>query len=591
MTVRAKAVALVAAILVVGLIAIHLVSHVVLIPSYASLEARFVHADLQRTLSAIETRLYSLDATCHDWASWDDMYDYVETRSAAFAASTLVDSAFETLGLNVIAIYDAERRPVFIQAIDLASGAPIDAPAALLAHLGQDSRLLGHVLSGIGAGGAVCLPDGPVLFSARPILGSGDEGPVRGVLVMAAFFDEMATQQIRDVTYLPVSVAAIGQSLTDRPVATRDSFAEAASVSVTPLNAASISAQAIVADVYGEPVLRVSFVRERDIYAEAQHTITFFLAVLAAGGLLLALLALWLVDRTIFRRLARLAAEVRSIGEQTDFRGAVSISGDDEISFLAGTINETLEALAQSHQQLHASHAELEQTARDLRRTQQELGATANRLRRLTRHLQSLREDERAVVANEIHDQVGQGLTALKLDLSVLEKESAAGRIPSAALLARTNEVVNMLQDTVRRLSTGLRPSMVEDLGLAEALEWHLGEFAKGRAVGTTLRVQGPIGGVEAGRAMTIFRILQEALLVVAEDPSVTRVAVTLTVESRYALLAIEDNGVADLTGDALSRRDMGLSLIRERVEVFGGGVTIASAPESGTTVVAQVPL
>ncbi|MBN1152673.1 MAG: hypothetical protein JXA58_05620, partial [Dehalococcoidia bacterium] len=98
MTVRAKAVTLVVGALVVSLVAIHLVSHVVLIPSYASLETRFVHDDVLRMMRTIDARLDTLDATCHDWASWDDMYEFMGTQSSDFSSSNLVDSSFLTLG-------------------------------------------------------------------------------------------------------------------------------------------------------------------------------------------------------------------------------------------------------------------------------------------------------------------------------------------------------------------------------------------------------------------------------------------------------------------------------------------------------------
>ncbi|MBN1152194.1 MAG: HAMP domain-containing protein, partial [Dehalococcoidia bacterium] len=493
--------------------------------------------------------------------------------------------------LHVIAALDVHGNAVYLRAMDLSTSEPIAVPPALLEHLAPGGALLHHLASGSNVCGLLSLADGPVLLSARPILLSGDRGPSRGTLVMATFVDETVTQEIRDLAYVPLSIMPLAESTVSGPVLPRSPLAEDASVTVTPLGSDRIEARAAVPDVYGRSVVELSFVQSRDIYAEGQHTLSFFLTLLAIGGTLIAVAVLVLADRAVYRRLSRLALEVRSIGDTPNFLGEVTVEGDDEISFLAGTINDTLAALAQSHRQLRESHSELEATAGDLKRAQQELGATANRLRRLTRHLQSLREDERAIVANEIHDQVGQGLTALKMDLSALEKTMSRDDASDSALLQRMNGLLDNLQQSVRRLASGLRPGMIEDLGLAEAFAWHLDEFGRGKAVSTSLKIQGVVGGVEAGRAMSLFRILQEALLVVGEDSTVTSVAVTLTIENRYALLAIEDNGGANLEGDALSRREMGLSLIRERVEVFGGGATIATTPGAGTTVVAQVPL
>lgn len=591
MTVRAKTVALVTGLVCVGLVAVHLLAHIVLIPTYASLESRFVRADVEQTLRALDVRLSMLDATCHDWAAWDYMYDFAATRSADFVASNLVDTSFETLDLNVIVVLDASGGTLFAGAVDLDTGEAIDVPRDLMAHVAIGSPLFGEAVTGSGATGVLSLPPGPMLLSSRPILSTGDGGPSRGLLLMARFIDEQMTDEVCTVTGMPLSVSALHVSPIDGVIAPTAGAPTSSNVVVTPRGSDLIEGSAVVADVYGEPVLQVTVSRARDIYAEGQNTLSFFLAIMALSGFVLGVMALVLVDRTVFRRLSRLASEVRAIGEQPDFRGTVSVSGDDEISFLAATINETLTTLAETHQQLRHSHVELEAATSDLRRAQRDLGSTANRLKRLTRHLQSMREDERAVVATEIHDQVGQGLAALKMDLSAVERSVVRGQLPATGLLQQMSGVLNGLTDTVRRLSTGLHPAMLEDLGLAEAIEWHLGEFGRGKAVRTSLRIQGEVGGVEASRALTLFRILQEALLVTAEDPSVTEVTVTLTIESRYALIAIQDNGVAAFEGDALSRREMGLGLIRERVDVYGGGVTISTTPEAGTTVVAQIPL
>jgi len=536
-------------------------------------------------------KLDGLDATNHDWASWDDMYEFAETRSPAFVKSNIVDGMFQALGVGVMVLVNESGEVVLAEGRDLQTGEAIDVAPDLLAHVSAGSRVFERGLAGEGVSGLLSLASGPMLVSARPVLTSEEAGPPRGVLLMAAYLDGAVLDAISGITGVPVKFAALRESPSTIAGADLAHTGGVTGEAITPLSSGLIEGSAAIHDVYGETVVRVSITREREIYAEGQRTLGFFLAITMVGGLALAVATLILADRALFRRLSRLATEVRSIGENSDFSGEVSVNGDDEISFLAGTINETLSTLAQTHRQVRDSHSELERTTAELKRAQHELGTTANRLRRLTRHLQAMREDERALVANEIHDHVGQGLTALKMDVASLEKASLRGEAPAPQFLQKMNDVVNSLLDTVRRLSSGLRPSMLEDLGLAEAFEWHLTEFEKGRAIHTTLRIQGPVGSVESGRGLTLFRILQEALLVSAEDSSVTEVSVALTIENRYALLAVQDNGTGTMVDDALSRREMGLSLIRERVEVFGGGVTIASAPGTGTTVVAQVPL
>jgi sensor domain CHASE-containing protein/signal transduction histidine kinase len=589
-TVRVKAAILVVASCAIALISIHFVAHNVLVPSYATLEAQFVSTNIDQTWHALDARRAALDATTHDWASWDDAYDFAATRSADFIESNLVDSTFTTIRVNVLLILDACGVLLYGKAVDIASGQEIAVPSGLLAHLEPGGLLLNRTAAGEDTSGLIGVGSTPMLVSARPILTSEDEGPSRGTFVMATFLDQAMTSEISELTCLDVTVSAIQPSnvASDGPSGTHPDTGKAV---ITPRGPDRIDGSVEVNDVYGNPVVTLTISRDREIYNEGQRTLTFFLTVLAIGGTVVTVLFLILLDRVLLRRLSRLAAEVQSIGEHPEFLGEVTVSGDDEISFLARSIGDTLRSLKSTHRQVVESRTELEQSNAELRRAKQELTSSANQLRRLTRHIQTMREDERALVANEIHDQVGQGLTALKMDLAAMQRAGARGDAPNPALLQRMADVVGTLAETVRRLSTGLRPSMLEDLGVAEAFEWHLAEFGREKALRTSLRVLGPAGQVEADRALTLYRILQEALLVCTEDPSTSEIAVTLNIEARYALLTVQDNGKADSDSDLASRREMSLSLIRERAEVFGGGVTFDVTPGAGTRIVAQVLL
>jgi sensor domain CHASE-containing protein len=590
-SVRLKTAILVVALLVVSLVSLYLLSWLVLTPSYARLEERFVRTSVEQGLGALGARLSALQSTNHDWSAWDDTYEFVQTGSSTYIESNLTYTSLANIGVHMMVFVNEQGDVVYAKAMDAGLVQQIDLPDDLRPHLAPGSLLLAHDNVDDVVYGVLGLAQGPMLISSRPVVTSAEEGPIQGTLLLGVYIDDIFEEEMEATTRLSLSLDPSGVSRPmqsgeyDGPgVATSD-------IEVTPMEGNSIEGSTTLFDIYGQPVAQLTVTQDRSLYAEGQRTLRYFLVVIAVGGIALALLFVALLDRTMLRRLSRLASQVQVFGQTGTFAGHVSVAGDDEIANLAGVINETFSALSQSHANLADAHRNLEQTAGELKRTDQELRVTANQLRRLTRHLQTIREDERVLVANEIHDHVGQGLTALKMDLSALEKSAARGDVPTPAFLQRMTELVNVLLDTVRRLSSGLHPSMLEDLGLAEAIEWHLEEFGKGRAIKTTLKIQGPVGSVEASRALALFRILQEALLVSSEDATVTEVTVSLTIENRYALLAIQDNGVAVVEGDALTRRDMGLSIIRERTEVFGGGVTIAGSQESGTTVVAQVPL
>jgi len=590
-SVRLKTAILVVALLVVSLVSLYLLSRLVLTPSYARLEERFVQTSVEQGLGALDARLNALQSTNHDWSAWDDTYEFVQSGSSTYIESNLTYTSLANIGVHMMVFVSEQGDVVYAKAMDVGFVQQIDLPDDLRPHLAPGSLLLAHDNVDDVVYGVLGLAQGPMLISSRPVVTSAEEGPIQGTLLMGVYIDDIFVAEMEETTRHSLSLDPSAVSQPMQSGGNDGPGVAASDIEVTPMGGNTIEGSTTLFDIYGQPVAQLTVTQDRSLYAEGQRTLRYFLVVIAGGGIALALLFVALLDRTMLRRLSRLASQVQVYGQMGTFAGHVSVAGDDEIANLAGVINDTFSALSQSHANLADAHQNLEQTAGELKRTDQELRVTANQLRRLTRHLQTIREDERVLVANEIHDHVGQGLTALKMDLAALEKSSARGEVPTPAFLQRMTELLNSLLETVRRLSSGLHPSMLEDLGLAEAIEWHLEEFGRGRAIKTTLKIQGPVGSVEASRALALFRILQEALLVSSEDATVTEVTVSLTIENRYALLAIQDNGVAVVEGDALTRREMGLSIIRERTEVFGGGVTIAGSQESGTTVVAQVPL
>jgi sensor domain CHASE-containing protein len=590
-SVRIKTALFAAGALAVGLLSLYLLSWLVLTPSYANLEQRFVQTNVEQSLGALEARLNALHSTNHDWSAWDGTYEFVQTVSSAYIESNLSDASLANIGVHVMVFVNEQGDTVYAKAMDAGFLQQIAPPDDLGTHLTTGSLLLTHDNADDVVYGVLGLAQGPLLISSRPVVTSAQEGPTQGTLLMGVYLDDILVAEMEDTSRLSLALYSTGVSVPMQPSTYDNPGVETSDITVTPTGGNTVEGSTTLFDIYGQPVARLTVTQDRTLYTEGQRTLRYFLAVIVVGGIALALLFVALLDRTMLRRLARLAAQVQVYGQTGNFAGSVSVAGDDEIANLAGVINETFTALSQSHANLADAHQSLERTTGDLKRTDQELRVTANQLRRLTRHLQTIREDERELVANEIHDHVGQGLTALKMDLAALERSSSRGDVPTPVFLQRMTALLNSLLDTVRRLSSALHPSMLEDLGLTEAIEWHLEEFGRGKAVKTALSVRGLVANVETSRALALFRILQEALLVSAEDPTVTEVTVTLTIESSYALLAIQDNGVASIEGDALTRREMGLTIIRERTEVFGGGVTIASTPESGTTVVAQVPL
>ena len=220
------------------------------------------------------------------------------------------------------------------------------------------------------------------------------------------------------------------------------------------------------------------------------------------------------------------------------------------------------------------------------KRTEEQMRSTVGQLRALSARLQTVRDEENARVAREIHDGMGQQLTALKLDLA-----SFARKMPSDEKIQEMLGLVDVLVGSVRRISTELRPAVLDDLGLPAAVEW-LGEDFERRS-GITTSVHVPERSVKLPReaANALFRVAQEALTNVARHAGASRVEIDVAESSTQIELTVHDDG-AGIKPDALSdRRSMGLVGMRERMQAVGGMVDIECGKTGGTTVKARVPI
>lgn len=225
------------------------------------------------------------------------------------------------------------------------------------------------------------------------------------------------------------------------------------------------------------------------------------------------------------------------------------------------------------------------------RQTEQELRISHEQLRALSTRLQSAREEERRKIAREIHDELGQSLTVLKMDLSWLGKRLPEEQTP---LLEKTKTMIKLVDNTmktVRRISTELRPGLLDDLGLIAAIEWHAEEFSNlnGLRCQVTSNCDGTILGQDLSTA--IFRIFQETLLNVARHSSATKVRVSLTEENSSLMMEVSDNGKGITRKEISSPKSLGLVGMRERALLFGGEINIIGNPGKGTTVTVNIPL
>jgi signal transduction histidine kinase len=209
-------------------------------------------------------------------------------------------------------------------------------------------------------------------------------------------------------------------------------------------------------------------------------------------------------------------------------------------------------------------------------------------MRQLSHQLVATQEEERKKLSRELHDHVGQVLTALRMELGRIDRlRSPDDRLARA--VGECRQLVDNMVRTVRDLALGLRPSMLDDFGLQPALEWHVRDFTRRYGVAVELNVSGDLVNLPEQYSTCVYRVTQEALTNCVRHASAARVSVRVSGEANGIELAVTDDGI----GLDPTRRRAGLGLrgIEERVRDLGGTTVIQSAAGTGTKIMIRLPL
>jgi signal transduction histidine kinase len=288
----------------------------------------------------------------------------------------------------------------------------------------------------------------------------------------------------------------------------------------------------------------------REIAATRVNILILSALILAAG-----LIAVVLISNVLTRPLREVAAGAQRIaaGELTH---RVPAGRGDEIGLLAASFNDMAAKIAE----------------RDAS------------LRQLSKRLLSIQEQERIRIAREVHDELGQALTAMKIDLQQIGRKHSQLQEPLGGVAHTIDEIVEL----VRRIAADLRPSILDDLGITAALEQQLRRLRESTGITTTLTVSEE-PEIDMLTGATLYRIAKEALSNVVRHANATAVGISLTLEGGAAVLRIKDNG-RGMPPAVDPNKSLGLLGIRERAELLGGSVTIDSRPGEGTMLTAILP-
>jgi signal transduction histidine kinase len=223
------------------------------------------------------------------------------------------------------------------------------------------------------------------------------------------------------------------------------------------------------------------------------------------------------------------------------------------------------------------------------KREEEELRSSREQLRELSKRTQAAIEEERRRIALELHDELGQQLSLVMLDLGMIESE-----LPRTArdLRGKIKSAMNLADSSIRsvqRISSELRPTLLDDLGLGAAIAWAVKEFHKRTKIKCSVLIDPPDIRADQERSIVLFRILQEALTNVMRHSKATRVRVRLRKSDSTIKLKVTDNGVGISQHQINDAKSIGLTGMRERVRPLNGSVTITSIPGKKTEILASI--
>jgi signal transduction histidine kinase len=246
--------------------------------------------------------------------------------------------------------------------------------------------------------------------------------------------------------------------------------------------------------------------------------------------------------------------------------------------------------LTQLTSQLLTTKANLERGIADRLSKEEEFRRSTEQLRELSARLQSVREEERTQIARAIHDELGQALTGLKMDVAWLQKHLDQQQ---PALLEKTqamSDLIDIIVQTVRRISTELRPGIL-DLSLVATIEWQLQEFQNRSGIQGKLISAPEETTLDADGATTVFRIFQEILTNVTRHAQATQIEVSVEENATFLTLQVQDNGRGITESEIHSPKSIGLLGMQERARLRAGEVHFQGTPSQGTTVTVRLPL
>lgn len=521
--------------------------------SFSALERARAEQTGERARRLLRQQLDNLSASSKDYAYWHDTVQFIEGKNPTFVSDNFTPESLKSLRVSGVLLFGADGQ--WRGATALGERAELVEPEAGVRRAAE--TLVPAVLADMRSETVIDTYreiDGTLyLMSAAPVRDQAAVGTVpRGAQVMFSRLDQPQRERFGDVLMNPVT-------LSFGPHAAGEADFE-----LRILGEGDAEARALVRDHQNLPVARLVIGLDRLLHQQGKALVWAAASQVALAGLILGTLLVLLLDRLMLRRLKHMQRQLTEIGER-GARAEVPIdeTGDDELSDVAKGLNRVLELTRQTAEQ-------------------------RDRLGELASQLIASQENERRVVARELHDQIGQILTALHMQLAAHRARTADPALDGPIELA--DEALVHARD----LTAALHPHILDDLGLNAALNWQINRYVRPSLGEVRLQCELTPERADPAIELVVFRVVQEALTNVVRHAKATSAEVELHTRDGGLQLHVADDGEGFRAGDTWFDRNrqtsIGVASMRERVEELGGQFDIDSAPGMGTRLRVWLP-
>jgi signal transduction histidine kinase/CheY-like chemotaxis protein len=328
-------------------------SKLIVMDSFAQLEHQITGEHVDRVVAAIDDTLRKFESTLGDWANWDDTFEFVTGLREQFIEENLMDSTFINLDINVMAFTDTGGSIIYSKAVDLETGVGMPVPASWATLMPALEPLLAHATENRSISGLINLDGVPVMIVAQPIFTSAMEGPAGGTMIMARFLDTTKLFQLGSLVHLPLSVCGFNDAVRNEDFSEAYTAMEAGGERhIMATGPSVIAGYAKLNDLYGNPILLIKTEIPRNIYAQGLQSVRYFLLSMFVINGILCLAFFLLLKYHISDRLVRLGKEVDLVRIQGSNSYRLDMTGNDELTSFAQTLNTMLERLKRAQEKL-----------------------------------------------------------------------------------------------------------------------------------------------------------------------------------------------------------------------------------------------